>query len=165
MHPRLPCSGRGDTLPALAMVPTGVTVTATDGGEPTGDNGRGRIVLAEDDELIAELVVFRLSTADCAVHHVSDGEAALRLIQETLPAAVILDGMLPGMDGFEVLRALKESPETRAIPVMMLTARTLEKDVVSGLSLGADEYLTKPFMLEELTTRVRRMMARREGGS
>ncbi|EKV29783.1 response regulator receiver [Caenispirillum salinarum AK4] len=117
-----------------------------------------RILVAEDDDLLAELIVFKLSREGFAVDQVADGEDALAMIRERRPDAVLLDGMLPGMDGFDVLRSLKEDPETRGIPVMMLTGRRLEKDVVSGLQLGADEYLVKPFMLEELMTRLRRLL-------
>ena len=74
---------------------------------------------------------------------------------------VILDGMMPGLDGFEVLRRLKENEITRSLPVVLLTARKMESDIVSGLTLGADEYVVKPFMPEELIARIRRLLGPR----
>lgn len=117
------------------------------------------IFIAEDDSLIAELIQHRLERDGHKVIVVGDGTAAVSGIQSLKPDAVILDGMLPGMDGFEVLRALKDNAETREIPVIMLTARSLEKDVTDGFSLGADDYIVKPFMPNELSARLNRLLA------
>src|SRR5262249_50285337 len=89
-----------------------------------------------------------------------DGETALAQIRKHRPDIVVLDGMLPNLDGFEVLRHMKADAATAEIPVVMLTARGLEKDVIDGLNLGADEYMIKPFMIEELLVRVRRLVGR-----
>lgn len=120
-----------------------------------------RILVAEDDELMAELVMFKLEEAGYAVERAEDGETALQAVQADSPDALLLDIMLPGMDGFEVLRTLKADPATANIPVLVLTGRSLEQDVVSGLDLGASDYLVKPFMVKELLTRLQRLLASR----
>lgn len=117
-----------------------------------------RILVAEDDDLLAELVEHKLTEAGYAVERVGDGEAALQAVQDQPPDAILLDIMLPGMDGFEVLRTLKADPATRPVPVMILTGRGLEQDVVNGLNLGASDYLVKPFMVKELLTRLQRLL-------
>lgn len=116
------------------------------------------ILIAEDVSLMAELIQHRLERDGHKAIVVGDGTAAVGEIQALKPDAVILDGMLPGMDGFEVLRALKEDAETREIPVIMLTARSLEQDVTDGFSLGADDYIVKPFMPNELSARLSRLL-------
>jgi len=88
----------------------------------------------------------------------ADGAQALRLATEHKPDLIVLDAMMPEMDGFEVLRKLKELPETEDIPVIMLTARKQERDVVTGLSLGARDYLVKPFMPAELLMRIQKIL-------
>ncbi len=95
------------------------------------------ILIAEDDSLMAELIEHRLKRDGHKTVVVEDGIAAVDEVKSLKPDAIILDGMLPGMDGFEVLRALKDDDATRDIPVIMLTARSLEKDVTDGFSLGA----------------------------
>ncbi|MEF8794389.1 response regulator transcription factor [Thiohalorhabdus sp.] len=117
-----------------------------------------RILVAEDDELLAELVEFKLQEAGYVVERAGDGEIAVQAVQANPPDALLLDVMLPGIDGFEVLRTLKADPGTADIPILMLTARSLEQDVVSGLDLGASDYLVKPFMVKELLTRLHRLM-------
>lgn len=117
-----------------------------------------RILVAEDDDLLAELVEFKLQEAGYTVDRVRDGEAALETVRTTTPNALLLDIMLPGMDGFEVLRTLKADPANADLPVMVLTGRGLEQDVVNGLDLGASDYLVKPFMVKELLTRLQRLL-------
>lgn len=116
------------------------------------------ILLAEDEPQTAQLIVFKLKQAGYEVVHVEDGEQALALLEITRPGLVVLDGLMPVMDGFEVLRRLKEDPHTRAIPVIMLTARARDKDVVTGLELGAADYMVKPFSPSELVARVRKVL-------
>jgi two-component system phosphate regulon response regulator PhoB len=116
------------------------------------------ILVAEDDDLLAELIEFKLQEAGLGVERVGDGETALERVQDRPPDALLLDIMLPGMDGFEVLRSLKADAATADIPVMVLTGRSLEHDVVNGLDLGASDYLVKPFMVKELLTRLRRLL-------
>ena len=113
-----------------------------------------KILIADDDPLLVRLVAFKLEAQGHQVLQAADGEAALALASEHAPDLIVLDGMMPSIDGFEVLRRLKESDQTRDIPVIMLTARRLEKDVVSGLTLGARDYLVKPFIPEELIARL-----------
>lgn len=123
------------------------------------------ILVAEDDDLLAELIEFKLQGAGYSVERVPDGESALEHIANRHPDALLLDVMLPGIDGFEVLRTLKADPATRDLPVMMLTGRNLEQDVVGGLDLGADDYMVKPFMVKELLTRLQRLLNSRSGGA
>ncbi|MFM8468391.1 MAG: response regulator transcription factor [Limisphaerales bacterium] len=116
------------------------------------------ILLAEDEPQTAQLIEFKLKQAGFKVVHATDGEKALALVGPTQPALVLLDGLMPVMDGFEVLRRLKEEPRTRPIPVIMLTARARDKDVVTGLELGAADYMVKPFSPSELVARVRKVL-------
>ncbi|MCK5041553.1 MAG: response regulator [Sphingomonadales bacterium] len=117
-----------------------------------------RILVADDDELLAELITHKLELAGYDVIYAEDGDVALKKINEEKPDAIILDGMMPGLDGFDVLRTIKENDDTKSIPVVMLTARGMGKDVVSGLELGAADYLVKPFMPEELVSRLERVL-------
>lgn len=118
----------------------------------------GKVLIADDDELFRMLIVHILQSRGLEVTEAVDGEDALEKIAADLPDLVVLDGMMPGLDGYEVLRRLKESETTRSIRVVLLTARKMENDVVKGLALGADEYLTKPFMPEELLARITRLL-------
>ena len=113
------------------------------------------IVLAEDEHQIARLVRFKLEKDGYAVHVAENGRDALDLIRQTIPDIVILDVMMPVMDGFDVLREIKSSKATASIPAIMLTAREMEEDVLKGFELGAVDYMTKPFSPSELSARVR----------
>lgn len=119
-----------------------------------------RILLVEDELNIARGLVFNLESEGCAVTHVETGEGALEAAADGGFSLVVLDVMLPGIDGFEVCRRLRRGDPR--LPILMLTARTGEKDRVAGLSVGADDYLTKPFSLEEFLLRVRGMLRRSE---
>ncbi len=90
----------------------------------------------------------------------TDGEEALEHARADNPDLLVLDKVMPKLDGFEVVRALREDPATRGIPIVMLTERTSEEDVLSGLQLGVEEYMPKPFSPHELSARVRRTLAR-----
>jgi len=118
------------------------------------------ILLVEDEPHIARGLVFNLESEGCSVTHVGTGEAALEEIKRTDYALVVLDVMLPGIDGFEVCRRLRQ--RDKRLPILMLTARTEEKARVRGLTEGADDYLTKPFSLDEFLLRVRGMLRRSE---
>ena len=124
-----------------------------------------RIVIVEDDVDIAELVAFNMERQgwECTlVHHGSEGwEEILR----SRPDLVILDVMLPGMDGLQIFRAMKEHEMTRNIPAVFLTARGELADRLEGLSLGADDYVTKPFSPKELVLRVRNVLSRANAGA
>ena len=95
--------------------------------------------------------------------HAADGEAALRLAAAERPAIILLDVMMPGIDGIEVLRRLREDETTRAVPVIMLTARQYQDDVVTALTLGAGDYVVKPFTPEMLLARVERILGKQSG--
>jgi DNA-binding response OmpR family regulator len=117
------------------------------------------ILVVEDEEAIAEAVRVRLASEGFEVRVAGDGPDALRLAGEERPDLVVLDLMLPGMDGLEVCRELQRESW---VPVLMLTARADEADKVAGLAVGADDYMTKPFSLRELTARVRAILRRME---
>lgn len=118
------------------------------------------MLIAEDDPEIANFVKFKLEKSGLEVMHGENGKVALELINENKPDLVILDIMMPIMDGFEVLRLMKENPETRGIPVIMLTAKGMEADVLKGFETGAVDYITKPFSVSELAVRVKSVLAR-----
>src|SRR5919201_378587 len=117
------------------------------------------IRLVEDELDLARVIVRELEAAGFAVRHAPDGETALRAFSAEEPELVVLDWMLPGIDGLEVLRRLRQSS---AVPVIMLTARAEEVDRVIGLEVGADDYLSKPFGARELVARVRALLRRHE---
>lgn len=119
-----------------------------------------QILVVEDEEDILELVSFNLKKEGYQVKGVMSGEEALQEVGRKLPSLIILDLMLPGVDGFEVCKSLKSDPGTKAVPIVMLTAKSEEADIVIGLELGADDYLTKPFSPRELIARVRAILRR-----
>lgn len=116
------------------------------------------ILVADDDPLIIRLLEHRLRHRGYDVISAPDGETALDLAIREKPDLILLDGRMPGLDGFEVLRRLKENPETIQIPVVMLTARSQEGDIVDGLTSGAADYMVKPFIPEELIARIQRIV-------
>jgi len=121
-----------------------------------------RILVVDDEEDILELVKFNLSREGYDVLVAASGEKAIDITRKQLPHLIVLDLMLPGIDGLEVTRLLKNSPETRQIPIVMLTAKGEEPDVVAGLELGADDYVTKPFSPRILLARVRAVLRRKQ---
>jgi two-component system alkaline phosphatase synthesis response regulator PhoP len=120
-----------------------------------------KILAVDDEEDILELLRFNLSREGCQVSCASSGEEALRLVQSEIPDLIVLDLMLPGIDGLEVTRGLKNDPNTKNIPIVMLTAKGEEADIVAGLELGADDYVTKPFSPRILAARVRAVLRRK----
>ena len=121
-----------------------------------------KIYLVEDDENIRELVKCTLESFSYQGDAFETAEEMLSQAKKTLPDLILLDIMLPGMDGIAALRILKENPATEPVPVIMLTAKNSEIDKVRGLDLGADDYIGKPFGILELTARVRTVLRRRE---
>jgi len=119
-----------------------------------------RILVIEDEPDILELAAFNLQQAGFAVERAADGETGLRQAAADPPDLVVLDLMLPGIDGFEVCRLLKQDEATRRIPVLMLTARAEEVDRIVGLELGADDYVVKPFSPRELILRIKAILRR-----
>lgn len=122
---------------------------------------KAKILVVEDDEDILELVKYNLLKERYTVTCVTSGEEALKVARTKMPDLVLLDIMLPGMDGMEVCKALKNDPKTGHIPIVMLTARGEEADIVTGLELGADDYVTKPFSPKVLVARVKTVLRRR----
>jgi two-component system, OmpR family, phosphate regulon response regulator PhoB len=113
-----------------------------------------KILLAEDEKQIADMIAFKLNNAGHQVVRAQDGEQAIALAGHELPDLILLDAMMPGVGGFEVLRRLKSSAALRTIPVIMVTAKGHERDVLNGLKGGAIDYIVKPFSLKELSARV-----------
>ena len=119
------------------------------------------ILVVEDEPAIQELIAFNLKQAGHIVLAASSAELASRMIKNALPDLILLDWMLPGMNGIEFARKLKSDGYTKAIPVIMLTARGEEQDKVKGLETGADDYVTKPFSPRELNARIKAVLRRR----
>ncbi|MGD8521030.1 MAG: response regulator transcription factor [Desulfobacterales bacterium] len=119
-----------------------------------------RILVVDDEEDILELVTYNLTKEGYHIKGATTGEAALKKIQSESFDLIVLDLMLPGIDGLEVTKSLKNNPKTRNIPIVMLTAKGDEADIVTGLELGADDYITKPFSPRVLIARVRAVIRR-----
>ena len=123
-----------------------------------------RILVVEDEQDIAALIKHALErSGDAVVDVVGRGDTALRAVADTTPDLVILDINLPVVSGTEVCRVMRSTPDSAHTPIIMLTARTSEADRVAGLDLGADDYVTKPFSLRELSARVRAVLRRKRG--
>lgn len=120
-----------------------------------------KILIVDDEEDLLELIDYNLSREGYQTIKASSGESALRKVKAESPALVILDYMLPGIDGLDVMKALKKDPATSNIPTVMLTARGDETDIVTSLELGADDYITKPFSPRVLIARVRAILRRK----
>jgi two-component system phosphate regulon response regulator PhoB len=120
-----------------------------------------KILVVDDEPDALELIQYNLRAAGYEVVTAADGEEALKKARASQPALVILDVMLPEIDGLEVCKALRREPATAAIPIVMLTAKAAEIDRVLGLELGADDYVTKPFSPRELVLRVKSLLRRR----
>jgi two-component system, OmpR family, alkaline phosphatase synthesis response regulator PhoP len=122
-----------------------------------------RVLVVDDESDILELVEYNLRKEGYRVLTVETGEDALRLVRSQMPDAVILDLMLPGVDGLEVCRLLKSDQSTEHIPIIMLTAKGSEADIVTGLELGAADYVTKPFSPRVLSARIKAVLRRGQG--
>lgn len=118
-----------------------------------------RILIADDDPLLRALLQHKLTAEGHDVIAAPNGGEALASVRDHAPDLVVLDAMMPVMDGFEVLRRLKADPETSNTPVIMLTALKREQDIVGGLQLGAADYLAKPFIPDELVQRIKRILS------
>ena len=118
------------------------------------------ILIIEDEADIADLVAFNLQRNDFEVRMANDGLKGLATAREILPDLIVLDLMMPGMDGIRVFKELRREALTRKIPVIMLTARGQTEDKIQGLELGADDYMTKPFSPKELVLRVKNLLKR-----
>jgi two-component system phosphate regulon response regulator PhoB len=118
------------------------------------------VLVVEDEDALATLLQYNLDKEGYDVAVAGDGEEALLLAEERLPDLVVLDWMLPKVSGIEVCRRLRSRPETRNVPIIILTARGEETDRIRGLDTGADDYVVKPFSMTELTARIRAVLRR-----
>ncbi|MCC6830122.1 MAG: response regulator [Thermoleophilia bacterium] len=121
------------------------------------------VLVADDDEDVLELVAFRLRRAGYRTITARDGREAMELVRTEHPDLSVLDVAMPEMDGLEVTRALRGSDQTREMPIILLTARSQERDVMAGIEAGANAYIRKPFSHRELRARVESMLAETEG--
>src|SRR5882757_3324747 len=119
-----------------------------------------RIAIVEDEEALALLLRYNLEMANYTVETIARGDEADLRLREAPPDLVIIDWMLPGLSGIEICRRLRARPDTKALPIIMLTARGEESERVRGLSTGADDYIVKPFSLPELMARVSALLRR-----
>jgi two-component system alkaline phosphatase synthesis response regulator PhoP len=124
----------------------------------------GRILVVEDEPDVAVLIRYNLTKEGYEVLQAANGAEALRQAREGAPDLILLDLMIPQLNGWEVCRRLKQDPATRAIPVIIVTARVEEGDKVLGFEMGADDYVTKPFAVRELVARIRAVIRRSTGG-
>lgn len=122
-----------------------------------------RILVVDDEQDIVDAIEYQLKREGFRVSTAGDGERALALAQKDVPDAIVLDLMLPGVDGLDVCRTLRAQEKTKHIPILMLTAKTQEADRVVGLELGADDYITKPFSVRELVARIKAVLRRMKG--
>ncbi len=120
------------------------------------------VLVVDDDPDVCDLVTYKLEQSGFEVRRASDGDAALREVARRVPDLVLLDIMMPGISGLEVLERWRSDVATAAIPVVMLTAKAQENDVERGFQLGADDYVVKPFSPRELVRRVTAVLSRRQ---
>jgi two-component system phosphate regulon response regulator PhoB len=144
----------------VATEPRGARDTAADASP--APKPRQRVLVVEDEMDIAALVAYQLTREGYRVETAANGTDALAAVHRELPSLVILDRMLPGLSGDEVLKALKSEVTTRFVPVLVLTARREQEDRIRGLEMGADDYLSKPFSPRELVLRVGAILRRWE---
>ena len=119
------------------------------------------ILVVEDEPGIQELISYGLRQAGHETFCAGDAEQAMKIVNDVLPDLVLLDWMLPGMSGIELAKILRRASRTKNIPIIMLTARSEECDKISGLEIGADDYITKPFSTRELVARIKAVLRRR----
>ncbi len=122
------------------------------------------LLIVEDEPDVRELVRLNFPEDEWEIFEAADGLRGVKLAKEILPHVIVLDLMLPELDGFGVFAELKKDPSTECIPIIMLTAKSLEDDRIHGLGLGADDYVTKPFSPKELVLRVKNLARRTERG-
>ncbi|HPC02145.1 MAG TPA: phosphate regulon transcriptional regulator PhoB [Syntrophales bacterium] len=130
--------------------------------EDQGRNSSLRILIVDDEKDLVDLLSYNLEKEGYAVLRAYDGEEALKILRSRKPDLILLDLMLPGIQGMEICKIVRKTPETAALPIIMLTARGEEVDRIVGLEMGADDYVTKPFSVRELLARVRAVLRRYE---
>jgi DNA-binding response OmpR family regulator len=143
--------------PAAVTLPPSIARAAARKGK--------RVLVVDDEKDIVDLVTYNLARNGYDAISAGDGVAALEIARRDLPDLIVLDLMMPGLDGTEVARRLKADPRTAAIPIIMLTAKGEETDVVVGLTIGADDYVTKPFSIKILLARMNTVLRRTESAS
>lgn len=119
-----------------------------------------KILVVDDEEHIIELIKFNLEKEGCSVITANSGDEALKLAKEKVPDLILLDLMLPGIDGLEVCKQIRQDKNIFHIPIIMITAKSEEIDKIAGLELGADDYITKPFFVREMVARVKAILRR-----
>lgn len=130
--------------------------------EDQGRNTSLRILIVDDEKDLVDLLSYNLEKEGYAVLRAYDGEEALKTIRSRKPDLILLDLMLPGIQGMEICKIVRKTPETAGLPIIMLTAKGEEVDRIVGLEMGADDYVTKPFSVRELLARVRAVLRRYE---
>ncbi len=126
----------------------------------SGEPAKPRVLIVEDEAPLQELLAYNLQSANFDVEQAFDGDQAQDLVAERTPDLILLDWMLPHTSGIELCRQFRRMPETANVPIIMLTARAEESDRLRGLNTGADDYVTKPFSVEELIARIRAVLRR-----
>lgn len=126
----------------------------------SAENMKGKILIVEDEEGIREMLGYTLSKEGFAFDEAENIDTARSLLEEAPPDLILLDWMLPGMSGLDYAKKLRKNPDTKDIPIIMLTAKTDEGDKVKGLEYGADDYITKPFSTRELVARINAVLRR-----
>ncbi len=124
-----------------------------------------KILIVDDEKDIVDLISYNLQKEGFSIAKAYDGEAALHSLKKQNPDLIILDLMMPKMNGLDVCRAVRRNPETAGLPIIMLTAKSDEVDKIIGLEVGADDYVTKPFSVKELIARVRSIFRRLKEGA
>ncbi|MBI3450241.1 MAG: response regulator [Acidobacteria bacterium] len=131
----------------------------------TGTKAGRKIVVADDDPIVLKFLAALLTDSGYEVTTAEDGEKALQRIREAQPDLVIMDLVMPYHDGFEITRSLRNSPATRQLPIIVLSMKDRESDVLRCFELGADDYIRKPFNALELLARVKKILDRRPAGA
>jgi DNA-binding response OmpR family regulator len=119
-----------------------------------------RILVADDDRVVRRIVTVKLSGLGCEIEEAEDGREALELLEEEAPDLLITDSLMPRMNGLQLVRSVRESEGFAGLPVIMLTARHGERDIIEGLEAGLDDYVVKPFSPDELAARARTVLWR-----
>lgn len=145
------------------ILPKGIPTEVLDKSEKVKAVMRKNILVVEDEKDIIEVLRYYLEKENYRAHIAQDGFTAIELAGKIVPNLILLDLMLPKLDGIEVCKRLKSNKRLRDIPIVMLTAKAEEVDKVRGLELGADDYVTKPFSAKELMARIKAHIRRREG--
>src|SRR5688572_12819442 len=143
------------------LIASSHVTSSSSASSPASSERRPVVLVVDDEQDLVELITLNLERHRLEVLAAGDGNKALELARKFKPDLILLDLMLPGIEGTEVARRLRADPATEQIPIIMLTARTEETDVVVGLTMGADDYVTKPFSMKVLMARVKAVLRRR----